>query len=102
MSVKWLQTPSCRSMRTASRKAAARSTRAARSASGATLIFSILPTSRIIGRNNTGARQAPVLQAVRGRLRMLLVVLLAGVIADHAADSGAAERADRAAAGDGG
>src|SRR3954471_6494167 len=38
MRLKWLQTPSCRSMRTASRKAAARSVRAATAAAGSFMV----------------------------------------------------------------
>src|SRR3970040_2666538 len=92
MKLKWLQTPSCRSRRTASRKAAARSIRAARSAAVALFISRRLPMRGII-ETERGAARAPLRDAELPSSAVLaLLVLAAGLSAED-------RRAHRAAEG---
>src|SRR5687767_3869964 len=97
MALKWLQTPSCRSSRTASRNAAARSTRIARS----TFLprSCIVPMGVIIGGQTKRAPEGALGARCRADLLLSLFVALAGLVAERAANNRAADRADRAASG---
>src|SRR5260221_7860373 len=104
MKLKWLQTPSCRSRRTARRNAAARSTRAA--CSNPLVVTSWrLPMARIIVTPcsvpppNKKRRQRRLFHCGCCYSAMLLVVVDAGLVARVTTDRRAAERADGAATG---